>query len=61
MDAIEPELEVAWQELSFWRDFAIWWNTERSDPSEPRILEVLENAERRYARALSLRQISDYL
>ena len=59
MDRVEPEIELAWQELSFWRDYAVWWNRERSDLSEPRVLELLGNAERRYARALRLWQLED--
>jgi hypothetical protein len=61
MDVTEPELQAAWEELSFWRDFVVWWGTARSDVSEPRLLDILEQAERRYARALRLRQEADYL
>jgi hypothetical protein len=50
MDQLEQEREKAWEELSFWRDFGVWWETERSNSPEPRILEALENAERRYVR-----------
>ena len=57
MDQTNSELELAWMELSFWRDFAKWRAAERSNPDEPRILEAIENAERRYAKALRLRQI----
>lgn len=56
MDLAEPELEAAWEELSFWRDFAVWWAAARSDASEPRLQEIVELAERRYARALLRRQ-----
>ncbi len=55
----EPDLELAWEELSFWRDFVVWWQAERSGVCEPRILALLDSAERRYARALRQRQLSD--
>ncbi|CAA0090666.1 Uncharacterised protein [Halioglobus japonicus] len=61
MDTAQPELDAAWEELSFWRDFAVWWSAARSDSSEPRVLEILEQAERRYARALIVRQEIDCL
>ena len=51
MDHIEPEFEKAWEELSFWRDFAIWWTAERGNAPEPRILEALDEAEKRYENA----------
>jgi hypothetical protein len=53
MNHLEPELEKAWEELSFWRDFAVWWKSERSNVPEPRILEALYEAERRYEQARS--------
>ena len=53
MGQLEQERDKAWEELSFWRDFAVWWSAERSNSPEPRILEALENAERRYERVLS--------
>jgi hypothetical protein len=56
MDQLEQELEKAWEELSFWRDFANWWSAERRNPPEPRILEALDNAEVRYAQATQLLQ-----
>lgn len=51
MDDFELEYENAWMELSFWRDFAVWWSEKHSKATEPRIVEALENAERRYAEA----------
>ena len=59
MDLTELELDAAWEELSFWRDFAVWWSAGCSDASEPRLLEIVELAELRYARALRLRQEVD--
>jgi hypothetical protein len=53
MEQLEPELERAKAEWVFWRDYAAWWAAERSNLSEPRILEALDNAERRYVRILS--------
>ena len=52
MEELESELELAWEEVSFWQDFAVWWNAERQRLPEPRIQEALENAWRRYERAL---------
>ena len=57
MDHLDPELEKAWEELAFWRDFAVWWNTENCSAPEPRILEALEQAEKRYAKASQQRQL----
>ena len=37
----KTELEIAWGELAFWRDFAIWWKAERGNAPEARILEAL--------------------
>ncbi|GEM_PF-6350106 len=51
MDPLEPDLEKAWEELSFWRDFALWWKSERGNAPEPRILEALDEAEKRYETA----------
>ena len=47
----ETELEIAWGELSFWRDYAVWWKAERGNAPEPFILEALYEAERRYEKA----------
>lgn len=51
MDQIEPELDEAWEELAFWRGFAVWWDAKHLSAPEPRILEALELAERQYAEA----------
>ena len=53
MEYQKTELEKAWGELSFWRDFAVWWKAERGGAPEPRILEALAEAERRYEQARS--------
>jgi len=45
MNNRNSEIERAWEELSFWRDFAVWWKTNHADTNEYRILEALENAE----------------
>jgi hypothetical protein len=55
MSQIELELAVAWEEVSFWQDFVLWWNDEHNQLPEPRIVEALENAWRRYEKALQLR------
>jgi hypothetical protein len=46
------ELDVAWEEVSFWQDYVIRWKAEHHRLPEPRIMEALENAWRRYERAL---------
>lgn len=51
MDHRDTELEQAREELTFWRDYAVWWNSENGDTSEPRLLEVLQLAEQRYREA----------
>ena len=48
MEHQRTEREIAWGELSFWRDYAVWWKAERGNTPEPRILEALYEAERRY-------------
>jgi hypothetical protein len=48
------ELELAWEEVSFWQDFVIKCKTEHDKLPEPRVLEALENAWRRYEQALLL-------
>ena len=53
MDPIRSELELAWEELSFWRDFAVWWKSRHHDAEEPRIQEALGNAELRFANAVN--------
>jgi len=56
MSHIELELAMAWEEVSFWQDFVLWWNAEHHRLPEPRIMEALENAWRRYEDALQLSQ-----
>ena len=51
MEQQRTELEIAWGELLFWRDYAVWWKSERGNAPEPRILEALCEAERRYEKA----------
>ena len=46
------ELDLAWEEVSFWQDFVISWKAEHQKLPEPRALEALENAWRRYEKAL---------
>jgi hypothetical protein len=53
MEQLAPELERAKAEWVFWRDYASCWAAERSNSTEPRIQEALDNAERRYVRILS--------
>ena len=53
MEHLEKELEWVREEWLFWRDYAAWWATNRSNSTEPRIQEALDNAERRYVRILS--------
>ena len=53
MDQLEKEIKLVREEWLFWRDYAAWWATERSNSSEPRIQEARDNAERRYVRILS--------
>ena len=48
------EIELAWEEVSFWQDFVIECKAEHDKLPEPRVLEALENAWRRYERALQL-------
>ena len=50
MDQTQSELELAWEELSFWRDFAVWWKARHGNVEEPRIQEALGSAELRYER-----------
>ena len=61
MEYQRTELEIAWEELSFWRDFAVWWKSERGNRSEPRILEALYEAESRYEQARALAQASQLI
>jgi hypothetical protein len=52
MDETQSELELAWEELTFWRDFAVWWKSRHINQEEPRIQEALGNAELRYERVV---------
>ena len=61
MEYQRTELEIAWEELSFWRDFAVWWKAERGNTPEPRILEALYEAESRYEQARALAQASQLI
>lgn len=51
MNKFESELAQAESEVSFWRDFIHWWETKYGQPIEPRTLEALANAEKRYRAA----------
>ena len=46
------EIEIAWEEVSFWQDYIKWLHTEQKGPPHARVAEALENAWRRYERAL---------
>ena len=48
------ELELAWEEVSLWQDYVIRWKAEHHRLPEPRIMEALDNAWRRYEMALQL-------
>lgn len=61
MDHQDPELDKTWEELSFWRDYADWWNGAQYNPPEPRIREALERAEARYREARLRRQLARLL
>ena len=58
MDQTKSELELAWEEVTFWRDFAVWSKVEDSNSSNHRIQEALKTAELRYAKATQSRQTS---
>ena len=51
MQDSDAELQLAVAELAFWLDFAKWWRCRYYRSEDPRILELLENAETRYAAA----------
>jgi len=57
MSQVELEIALAWEEVSFWQDFVMWWNSEHNKLPEPRIMAALENAWCRYERALNLRPV----
>ena len=52
MNKTPSELELAWEEVSFWQDYVMWWKAEKKGPTEPRVMEALENAWQRYESAL---------
>ncbi len=54
MSSNKLEFELAWEEVAFWQDFVIRWKAELHVLPEPRVLEALENAWRRYEQALLL-------
>lgn len=56
MDQMQTELELAWEEVSFWQDFVADWKAKNQKLPEPRVREALEAAWRRYERALHLRE-----
>ena len=53
----QTELELAWEEVTFWEDLLEWRRAEYPGLPEPRILAALENAWRRYERALHLAEL----
>ena len=51
MEDLKAELELAAEELSFWRDFAKWFRNKYDGAEGPgmvKLLEMLETAQRRY-------------
>jgi len=50
----QAELELAVAELAFWLDFAKWWRKKYCQQEEPRITELLAQAEKRYLLARSV-------
>ena len=54
MNQLKSELDQAESEVDFWRDFVHWWETKHGQPTEPRTLEALANAEKRYRAAKKL-------
>lgn len=52
MEKLRTETELAWEEVCFWQDFVTTWIAENHESPEPRALEALENAWRRYESAL---------
>jgi hypothetical protein len=47
MDQLEQEREKAWEELSFWQDFSVWWLNKHGEPLDARVSEALNLAEER--------------
>ena len=54
MTQINSELAQAESEVNFWRDFVNWWEAKHGQPIEPRTLEALAAAEKRYRAARKL-------
>ena len=54
MNQINSELAQAESEVNFWRDFVQWWEAKHGQSIEPRTLEALANAEKRYRAARKL-------
>lgn len=52
MKEAPSELELAWEEVTFWQDYVKWLKDEHKGPPESRVAEALENAWRRYESAL---------
>ena len=51
MNQKNTELAQAESEVKFWRDFVQWWEAKHGQSIEPRTLEALANAEKRYRAA----------
>lgn len=50
MEDLEAELELATEELAFWREFAKWFGSKYGNSEGPRtirLLQILETAQRR--------------
>jgi hypothetical protein len=54
LNILNFELRKAEAEVEFWRDFIGWWKDRHGEVTEPRIIEALDNAETRFARASGL-------
>jgi hypothetical protein len=54
MNESNSELAQAESEVNFWRDFIYWWEAKHGQPIEPRSLEALAAAEKRYRAARKL-------
>ena len=52
MKKTPSELELAWEEVTFWQDYVEWLKAENKGPPHARVTEALENAWRRYEKAL---------
>ena len=57
MDQRDRELDRAWEELTFWRDYTTWWNSQCGKAPQPRIRQALELAEQRYTSAVRERNL----